>query len=226
MFGRHFAASLLVLAATSLVGCSQSVGVYHRIEGGAIAQTRQAPPGASLPYPNLADVPAPQAAAAPGAQAVIALQARGGVSAAAPGALAGLTLPSAAPPLPNVPGLALANPSFAPAPPPLPPVVAPQATPPLAPPVNIAFAPGSALLAYNQAVAVQGMVAQRGDAHVRVVGFGDGSMSLALARAQRLADALTADGVPGDDIEILAFAAGSGGVVQPYRAEMARLGAN
>ncbi|MBU6398657.1 MAG: hypothetical protein KJS74_10805 [Rhodospirillales bacterium] len=213
MFGRHFAASWLVLAAASLGGCSQSVGLYHETEGGAIAQSRQAPPGANLPYPNLADVPAPQEAAAPGAQAAITAQARGGVSAPSPGALAGLALPSAVPPLPNVPGLMLSSPSVVPATP-LPPMVVKPPAPPPAPPVGVAFAPGSALLPYSQAERLQGAVAQRGGAHVRAVGFGDGSMALALARARRLADALTADGVPAQDIEVNAFAAGSGGFVQ------------
>ncbi|MDE2319573.1 MAG: hypothetical protein KGK02_07735 [Rhodospirillales bacterium] len=213
MFGRHFAASWLVLAAASLGGCSQSVGLYHEMEGGAIAQNRQPPPGASLPYPNLADVPAPEAATAPGAQAAITAQAQGGVSAPSPGALAGLALPSAAPALPNVPGLTLSNPSFAPAPPQPPVAVKPPAPPP-APPVGIAFAPGSALLPYSQAELIQGVVRQRNGQRLRVAGFGEGSMTLALARAQRLADALTADGVPGGDIETSALAAGSGGFVQ------------
>lgn len=213
MIGRRFAASWLILAATSLGGCSQSVGLYHDVEGGAIAQNRQPPPGANLPYPNLADVPAAQAAAAPGAQAAITNQAQSGVSAPSPGALAGLTLPAAAPPLPDVPGVALANPAPAPAPAPAP-VAQPAPPPPDKPPVSIAFRPGSALLAYAQGQIVQGVAAQRGTAHVRVCGFGEGSMTLALARARRLADALTAAGVPGQDIQVNAFAAGSGGFVQ------------
>ncbi len=214
MIGRRFAASWVILAATSLGGCSQSVGLYHDVEGGAIAQNRQPPPGANLPYPNLADVPAPQAASAPGAQAAITAQAHNGVSAPAPGALAGLTLPAAPPPLPDVPGVTLANPVAAPAPAPVPAVVAPAAPPPPAPPVSIAFRPDSALLPYSQSGAIQAVAAQRGTAHVRVCGFGEGSMSLALDRARRLADALTAAGVPGEDIDINAFAAGSGGFVQ------------
>jgi outer membrane protein OmpA-like peptidoglycan-associated protein len=194
--------------------------LYHDIEGGAIAQNRQAPPGADLPYPNLADVPAPQAGAAPGSQAAIAARARGGVSAPSPQALAGLTLPAASPPLPNVPGLDLTNPTFAPAPP-QPPVAPPAAAPPPAPPVSIAFRPGSALLPYSQAAAIQGVAAQSNGTRLRVCGFGEGSMALALDRAQRLADALTADGVPAQDIDINAVAAGSGGFVQPYRAGVA-----
>lgn len=190
------------------------MGLYHDIEGGAIAQNRQAPPGANLPYPNLADVPAAQAAAAQGAQAAITAQAQGGGLAPSPGALAGLTLPSTPPPLPNVPGLALSNPSLGQA---LPPVAVQTPAPPLAPlppPVGIAFAPGSALLARSQGLLIQTVVSKRNGHPLRVVGFGNGSMDLALARAQRLADALTADGVPGDEIEVDALAKGSGGFVQ------------
>ncbi len=215
MFGRRFAASWVILAATSLGGCSQSVGLYHDVEGGAIAQNRQPPPGADLPYPNLADVPAAQAASAPGAQAAITAQAQGGISAPSPEALAGLTLPSAPPPVPDVPGVTLSNPATAAGFAPVPAAPAPAAPPPPdKPPVSIAFGPGSALLPYSQANMIQGVVAERGAGRFRVCGFGEGSMTLALARAQRLADALTADGVPGQDIEINAFAAGSGGFVQ------------
>ena len=216
MVGRRFAASWLILVATSLGGCSQSVGLYHDVEGGAIAQSRQAPPGANLPYPNLADVPAPQAPAAPGAQAAINTQAQSGALAASPGELAGLTLPTAPPPLPNVPGLTLANPAIAPASPPAPKPPTPAAPAPRrkSAPVAIAFQPGSALLAHSQAMMIQAVAARRGSAHVRVVGFGEGSMAVALRRARRLADALTAVGVPGRDIDIEATAAGSGGIVQ------------
>jgi hypothetical protein len=52
-----------------------------------------------------------------------------------------------------------------------------------------------------------------GNAHVLAGGFGS-SFSLALARAQRLGEALTAAGVPAADIKLLARPAGSGGFVQ------------
>ena len=219
MVRRLLAASWVILAATSLGGCSQAVGLYHSAEGGAIAQSRQPPPGANLPYPNLADVPPPQPPAAQGAQAAITAQARGGVFAPAPGELAGLSLPTTAPPVPDVPGVSITNPPVNAVAAPVP-VVTPltkpaSAKPPTLPPVAVAFAPGSALLTYQQGLLVRGAAARRGDAHVRVVGFGDGSMDLALARARRLADALTAAGVPGADIEISALADGSGGIVQP-----------
>lgn len=215
MVGRRFAASWIFLAATSLSGCSQAINLYHKEEGGAIAQNRQPPPGTNLPYPNLADVPAPQPPAAPGAQAAITSQARNGVSAPAPGALAGLSLPEAPPPVPSVPGLTIQTPNVnAPAPKPAPaPALAPAPKPP-GPAVGVAFAPGSALLPAAQQSVIQGVAAQRQDGFIRAVGFGDGSMGLALARARRIADALTAAGVPADKIKLDAFAAGSGGFVQ------------
>lgn len=216
MLGRHFASSWMILVvASSLGGCSQSVNLYHKTEGGAIAQARQAPPGADLPYPNLADVPEPKAPAQPGAQAAITAQARSGVSAPSAGALEGLTLPDAPPPLPNVPGVALSNPAIAAAPAaPAPAPVQPAPQRPNPPPVSVAFRPGLALLPYKQERLVQTLAGKRDGAHIRVCGFGEGSMSLALARARRLADALTAAGVPDGDIGISAFAAGSGGFVQ------------
>ncbi|WBO58826.1 hypothetical protein GT370_17210 [Acidocella sp. MX-AZ03] len=82
------------------------------------------------------------------------------------------------------------------------------------PAVGVAFAPGSALLPAAQQSVIQGVAAQRQDGFIRAVGFGDGSMGLALARARRIADALTAAGVPADKIKLDAFAAGSGGFVQ------------
>ena len=213
MVARQYAILFGILAATSLSGCSQTIGLYHDAEGGAIAQHRQPPPGADLPYPNLADVPAPTQQARSGASPAPA-----GL-AASPAALAGLSLPTAPPPVPVISGLTVAS-GMAPAPAaPTPPPVARRAPaktvmPPPGPPVSVAFNPGSALLSYNQQRVVEGVAAGRGDARLRVCGFGDGSLTLALARARRIADALTEAGVPGQEIDISAFAAGSGGFVQ------------
>lgn len=213
MVARQYAILAGILAATSLSGCSQTIGLYHDAQGGAIAQHRQPPPGADLPYPNLADVPAPtQPASANQATSAAGLT-------ASPGALAGLSLPTAPPPVPVISGLTLPS-GMAPAPapavvklpsPPVPPK--PVALPP-SPPVSIAFSPSSALLPYSQQVAIEGLAAKRGDGRFRVCGFGDGSLTLALARARRMADALTAAGVPDNKIDVSAFAAGSGGFVQ------------
>ena len=173
-----------------------------------------------LPFPNLADVPKAPKAQPANEQAKITQQAHSGVSAPSPGALEGLTLPEGPPPVPNVPGVSLPatptpstamaelNAESAPKP-------APPAPPrPPAPPVAIGFAPGRALLPFSQTKKINAVLAARGDAHVVAGGFGDGSLTLALDRARRLADALTASGVPATDIRLTASAAGSGGFVQ------------
>lgn len=217
MTGRRFSAALSVLwvlgAGLSLAGCSYPIGLYHSAEGGAIAQNRQAPPGANQPYPNLADVPAAPSATAPDAAATISAQAHNGgtgVSPASPGALAGLELPTAAPPPP------LAEPAAPRSPPP-----APALAPAPAPvrradgaPLALAFPPGSAILPFADLPALQHLTTQRGGAHIRVGGFGEGALPLAIARARRLADTLTAAGVPPDMIHLTANAAGSGGFAQ------------
>ncbi len=205
-----------VVLAILLAGCAYPVGLYHNIEGGAIAQARQAPPGADQPYPNLADVPAAPAAAPAITQSSIDARVRGNtpdVSPPSAAALAGLTLPTAPPPLPDVPGLNL------PATPSTPRVAAPTqaAAPAPAPqnsaPVALGFRPGSAVLPPDEVAALQDIAAARGNADVLAGGFGD-NLPLALARARRLADALTDSGVPPADIRITAMAAGSGGFVQ------------
>ncbi len=231
MTGR-FAASWIMFC-FGLAGCSSTIGLYHSAEGGAIAERRQPPPGADAPYPNLASVPAAPVALSPAAQGAVGQRlaggaGSGGVSAPSPEALAGLALPGAAPPLPQVPDLVI--PSTLP-PPPLPKPVAPPpvvaATPPSAP-VALAFTTGSALLNPDAAVALRGVAAASaagasGGGTLLVAGFGEAggapdakALGLALARAQRLADALTADGVPPTTIRLLAMADGSGGFVQLF----------
>jgi hypothetical protein len=217
MTARHvafFVSRLLCLLSFGLAACAGPVALYHDTEGGAIAQPRQPPPGENAPYPNLADVPHAYDPAAPGAQAAIAAQARGAVpdvSPADPAALAGLELPTAAPPLP--PGIAI------PTPPPLPDnLPKPPPAPPTrlhGPAVVLGFAPHKALLPYADDRKLADLVAHRGDARVIAGGFGDGtSLPLAIERARRVAAALTARGVPARDIRLVASAAGSGGFVQ------------
>ncbi len=190
-----------------LAGCSGPIGLYHNVEGGAIAQTLQPPPGANLPYPNLADVP-------PNPPPFVSTPSKPDVSPPAPGALAGLELPDAPPPPPSVPGLNLPATPSTPAP-------TPQAAPiaaapmPNSAPISLAFQPGVAVLPAAELPALQNLAATRGGATLLVGGFGDDtSLTLALARAQRLADALTASGVPAADIQLTAAQAGSGGFVQ------------
>lgn len=209
----------------ALGGCASPVSVYHNIEGGAIAQNRQAPPGADAPYPNLASVPAAPAAVTPAQTAALAARLpidspQIPATEANPAALAGLALPSGPPPVPNVPGLSLpANPTpnVIPAPPkPVKMVVKPV----LSAPVSIAFAPGSAILSADMLNALTAIAPGRGTSKILAAGFGDGdgpdaaALNLALARARAIADALTAAGVPASAIILDAAAAGSGGFVQ------------
>lgn len=213
MVVRRYGAAFSFVAALALSGCSVPVGLYHDVEGGAISKTRQPPPGMNLPYPNLANVPPPVQPAAPGTQAAIAAQAHSGVSAPSAAALAGLTLPQAVPPLPDVPGLTLpATPT--PVPPPAVAEAPPPPPKPPGPPITIGFPPKTALLPFAAGKTLAAVAAGRGDATVIAGGFGDGSLPLALARARRLADALTAAGVPPGDIRLTAAADGSGGFVQ------------
>ena len=215
MAGRHLGAAsgLLILF---LAGCSGPVGLYHSIEGGAIAQKRQPPPGYNLPYPNLADVPPAPKPQAPNAQATIAAEVTRhgpGVSPASPLALAGLELPGAPPPVPNIPGLNLPAIPSTPAPPKI--VPPPPQAKPNPPPVLLAFNRGSAVLPFQNVAPLNAVAAGRGSAHVLVGGFGDGvSLTLALTRARRLAAQLTAHGVPPGMINLVASRDGSGGFVQ------------
>lgn len=215
MTGRRLGAALSGLLAFILAGCSGPVGLYHSIEGGAITQDRQPPPGADLPYPNLANVPPAPPVVSPDEQAIIAQRAHGttpDVSPPSPGALAGLSLPTAPPPPPKIPGLKLpATPST----PPPAPVAAPAPPPPNGTPVAFAFPPGSAVLPASEAAALRNLASTRGAAKLLVGGFGDStSLTLAIARAQRLAAALTADGVPPTSINLVAQESGSGGFAQ------------
>lgn len=233
-FGLSRGLGLCLGLCLGLAGCAGPVGLYHSAEGGAIAQPLQAPPGADAPYPNLANVPAAPVQLSASEEAAVGQRlagtpgnetaAGGGVSAPSPEALAGLELPGAPPPTPDVPDLVIPR---APAAPAMLPVTAPPAAtaparPPRAP-VALAFPPGSAVLDPDTAAALSGVAAAVGGDHVLVAGFGEAAgagdaaaMTLALARARRLADALTADGVPASAINLLAASGGSGGFVQLF----------
>jgi hypothetical protein len=217
MTGRLLGTAFSGLLVFVLAGCSGPIGLYHSIEGGAIAQKRQPPPGADQPYPNLADVPPAPAAISPNAAAIISQHVHSpatGVSPASPEALAGLALPAAPPPNPDIPGLNLPAVASTPAIP-KPPVAAPAPTPPNGVPVSIAFPPGTAILPFKDATTLHNFALTRGPAKILVGGFGDNtSLALALSRARRVADALTANGVPPAVIRISAMEAGSGGFVQ------------
>ncbi|HQT65431.1 MAG: hypothetical protein B7Z75_12630 [Acidocella sp. 20-57-95] len=215
----------VLMVAVVLSGCSGTVGMYHDVQGGAIAQPRQAPPGADLPYPNLASVPEEPKPLTAAQQA--ALQARLhqdspeiAATKANPAALAGLVLPSAPPPVPAVPGVSEpVSSGLTEAAKPTPPAEKPQSPPSV--PVAIAFEPGSAILHAEMLKTLQRAVADRGDARILVGGFGeqtggpDGqALILAVHRARAIADALTATGLSPTIIEMKAAAVGSGGFVQ------------
>ncbi len=215
MAGRRLGAASGLLTLVVLTGCSGPVGLYHSIQGGAIAQKRQPPPGYNLPYPNLANVPPAPKPEAPDVQAKIAARVvtQGpGVSPPSPVALGGLMLPAGPPPVPDIPGLHVPATPWTPPPKP----VLPQPpTPPHPPPVKLAFGRNSALLPVEDVAPLRAVAAGRGQAHVLVGGFGDGtSLALAVARARRLADQLTAEGVPPGMINLVARRDGSGGFVQ------------
>ncbi len=225
---RRFTPFLVVaafgLAAGTLAGCSVPIGLYHDVEGGAIAKSRQPPPGDNLPYPNLASVPQVPAGLTAGQTQLVTRRLSPTPPAipatqANPAALAGLTLPGEAPPAPDVPGLDVPT---TPAPHQVfvpPPVVAAAPVRVDSAPVSIAFAPNSAILNPGTVKALAAVAGGRGSADVLAGGFGDSasaapSLTLALLRAQAIADALTAAGVPPNAIRLTAAAAGSGGFVQ------------
>ncbi|OYY05619.1 MAG: hypothetical protein B7Y73_01145 [Acidocella sp. 35-58-6] len=220
---------VLLVVALTLGGCGSPVGLYHDVQGGAIDQPRQAPPGADLPYPNLASVPAAPAPLTKLQQDALAarLNENSPMIAATepnPVALAGLTLPVAPPPTPDLPGLSLPSSASQPAAArriPSPPPVAPP-KPHDGVPLAVGFQPGSAILSNAMLVQIKRFCAGRGSANILAGGFGEqsaevpdeGSLDLALSRARAIADALTADGVPPGVIVLNAAAAGSGGFVQ------------
>ncbi len=228
---------LLLISATalSMTGCASPVRLYHEAEGGDIASLRQPIPGSDQPYPNLASVPAKPAALTATEKQAVSAQLHAARTApaeptrapapASPGALAGLTLPASAPPLPDVPGINLAGlPDSAPVEPAPPPAPAAPVRPD-GPPILLAFQPKSALLNAQAQTALTALAKARGSAKIRVAGFGGqdiavnpapdaAALTLALHRARRIADALTAAGVPPAKITLVASAAGSGGFAQ------------
>ena len=220
------------LGLLSMTGCESPVALYHQAEGGDIAHQQQPPPGSDLPYPNLASVPpAPDALTLSEVQTVqqqlAAARAApelpaGSADPAADVALGGLTLPSAAPPTPNVPGINWAGlPQPVVPVRPAPPKPAPAAKLPDGPPILLAFDPKSAILNIDGQAALKALALARGDAMVRVGGFGEqnsapdgAALRLGVARARRIADALTAAGVPPAAITMTASADGYGGFAQ------------
>ncbi|MGE0222984.1 MAG: OmpA family protein [Acetobacteraceae bacterium] len=195
------------------------------------------PPAASASLPAASAPPAP---AAPPSRAPTApvqsspLDAPAPVASAAPPPGTGTATPppsgaelAPAPlstgPLPPMPSAPPPRPGVAPAPPgPPPAAIAP--IPPFgsadAGSAIVGFPPGSATLSPTAAEAVKQFAAKRGSASVVITGYGDAvsadpgaqtaALSLALSRAQTVANALAAAGVPQAALRVGAEAAGRG----------------
>jgi outer membrane protein OmpA-like peptidoglycan-associated protein len=137
-----------------------------------------------------------------------------------PGALP--PVPTSPPSPPDLPGVAQVTAPTPPAPTP-PPVPGPPPVPTV-PPLSIAFVPGSAQLPPDQQDALKKFAATRGSFKVAVTGFGEATTSdpdaqeaalvLGQARAQAIASALMANGVPGNAVRTDALATGHGGVAR------------
>jgi outer membrane protein OmpA-like peptidoglycan-associated protein len=90
-------------------------------------------------------------------------------------------------------------------------------------PVAVAFAPGSATLPSSELPALKAVATRRGTASLAVIGYGEArtndpeaqsaALALGLSRAQAIAAALAADGVPANALQVDAEASGRGGVV-------------
>jgi len=88
----------------------------------------------------------------------------------------------------------------------------------------IEFVTGSATLPPGAAAVLKAVAAKRGNAVIAVTGYGDvtsndpaaqsAALSLALSRAQAVANALASDGVPQNGVRVGAEAAGRGASVQ------------
>jgi outer membrane protein OmpA-like peptidoglycan-associated protein len=165
---------------------------------------------ASAPPP--APAPAPQAAAAAPSAPV-----------AATAAVPMPPIPASAPPPPVIAGLGVPA-ITAPTPPPRPPPVAPP-PPSVAVPGTaeaVPFSGGSAVLTTAAQTALRQFAQRRGAAPIAVTGYGEAASSdppdqsaalpLAWERAQAIAGALRAAGVPANMLRLTAEATGRGGV--------------
>jgi len=178
-----------------LAGCSVPIGWYHECRSGAIRQQRQPPPGSDQPYPNLANVRRNRRHCRQRCRPAFPPLCMGPQPASrrVPGRLAGLDCqahrhhcrmcrgwkPCREP-------VHTAVPAAPPAPP-----------PPNGPPIALGFPPHSSRAAVYDIKPIEVFAKARGGANILVgaLAMAPRSASL-LARAQRLADALTATAVP------------------------------
>ncbi len=189
------------------------------------APTPKGPPPAPAPAPRAAVQSAPLAQPAPvmppaGAPAAPAATAARVAPSAAPSAAPAPppvaaavppALPATPPPRPNLPGVA-SNPVPSAE-------VAPEPSLP-AGAVTVAFPSGSAALPSDAAATLRQIAGKRGTATIAVTGHGEAAssdpnvqaaaLSLGLSRAQAVANALTAQGVPASAVRVGAQSGGRG----------------
>jgi outer membrane protein OmpA-like peptidoglycan-associated protein len=201
------------------------------------AATGPAPAPATAPVGAVQStaLPPPDASAQPAADAPSTPPSTG-VPLAPPGASAQRPagtappppMPSAPPPPPNLPGVApVPRPAAATAPTPAPAGAAPAITNASADPantVNVTFADGAATLPRPAADTLKQLAERRGAGTIVVTGFGDAAandpdaqsaaLTLGLSRAQAMAAALVAAGVPGSAVQVGAEATGRGGTAR------------
>ncbi len=187
----------------------------------ASLQAATAPPAPAAPPAS-----APAAETAPQRAPVGAVQTTPRAAASEGDAATALPSLSAAPPgRPSIPGVDTAA-----AAPPAPPRAAAVAPSAVAAPkqvgaaVPIAFAPGSSTLPTDSVTALRLLASRRQRATVMVSGFGEAvssdpqaqsdALTLALSRAQVMAAALAAAGVPAASVRVDAQAAGRGGAAR------------
>jgi outer membrane protein OmpA-like peptidoglycan-associated protein len=181
-------------------------------------------PAASATMPAAAAPPAPRPTAAeqpvaPPARAPVKPVQSAPLGAPAPLPPAAQAAPAPGPALPTAPpppAAVAGGPSAPPAPPPPNPMPAPASSTA----TTLEFPRGSAALSPQASDAVKRFAAQRGRATVLVTGYGDAesgdpaaqtvALSLGLSRAQAVANALTADGVPAGAVRVSAEASGRG----------------
>lgn len=189
----RMAIALAVLLALSGCATYNPVTLFHRYEGGTIGTNPPPAPGLDQPEPNLASVPKKPKLLPATVQRTV----RARLQAANAGQNV-LPAPGG--------GVAPVKHSSPPAPPVNP------------PPVPIGFAPGRAVLTYEDRLALQGLAAKRGAATVTAMGFasapGEAGLRLAMLRATAIANGLTLHGVPASEIRLAALAQGRGGAAQ------------
>ena len=194
---------------------------------GPLSVGSQLPPLPSAPPPpaNVAGMPTPPAPTATAAAAPTPAA----VPAPAPPQAVATPAPPAPPPPPAATAAAAPSPPAAPAKPPAPTAMA-SITPPTTEPVSagntvaVVFASGVSEMPPSSSAPLRALAGKRGDALIAVTGYGDAqdsspeaqaaALKLGLARAQSIAAALVADGVPASAVQIDAQAMGRGGTAR------------